>query len=126
MTEDERKIRRVIERWMDASQAGDLGTVLSLMSDDVVFMTPGSEPFGKKEFAERSKGMEGVRMNVAHSVLEVQVFQDWAFTRTHLDLTVTPPGGDPTHRAGYVLSIFKKKPDGDWVVARDANLLSVQ
>ena len=34
-----------------ASKAGDLAPVLSLMTDDVIFMVPGREPFGKEAFA---------------------------------------------------------------------------
>ena len=44
---DERAIRELVATWMTASQAGDIDTVLGLMTDDVVFMVPGHEPFGK-------------------------------------------------------------------------------
>jgi ketosteroid isomerase-like protein len=37
---------------------------------------------------------------------------------------VTPPGGDPQHRAGDTLTILRKEADGRWRLARDANLLS--
>ena len=50
MTDDERTIRDVVETWMAATKRGDLATVLSLMTDDVVFMVPGQEPFGKEAF----------------------------------------------------------------------------
>ena len=55
MTNDERAIRELIATWMDASQKGDLQTVLGLMADDVVFMVPGREPFGKEAFAAARK-----------------------------------------------------------------------
>ena len=29
-------------------------------------------------------------------------------------------------RSGPVLSVFRKEPDGSWVLARDANMLSVE
>ena len=38
MSPDERAIRELIDAWMKASRAGDTETVLSLMSDDVIFM----------------------------------------------------------------------------------------
>lgn len=41
----------MIDTWMKASTAGDITTVLSLMTEDVIFMVPGQEPFGKKAFA---------------------------------------------------------------------------
>jgi uncharacterized protein (TIGR02246 family) len=59
MTDDERAIREVIATWMRASTAGDTATVLDLMTDDVVFLVPGQEPFGKEAFAAASSGMKG-------------------------------------------------------------------
>jgi len=56
MTDDERAIRELVATWMTASQAGDIDTVLGLMTDDVVFMVPGREPFGKEAFAAASQG----------------------------------------------------------------------
>jgi len=48
MTDDERTIRELLAMWFDATKKGDTATVLSLMSDDAVFMVPGREPFGKE------------------------------------------------------------------------------
>jgi uncharacterized protein (TIGR02246 family) len=41
MTDDERAIRELLATWFDATKKGDTATVLSLMTDDVVFMVPG-------------------------------------------------------------------------------------
>ena len=38
MSPDERAIRDLVDTWMTASREGDTATVLSLMSDDVIFM----------------------------------------------------------------------------------------
>jgi uncharacterized protein (TIGR02246 family) len=109
---------------MAASQAGDHEKVLSLMADDVLFMVPGQAPFGKEAFAAASRGMKGVRMEGKSEVQEVVVTGEWAWCRTHLTVTITPLNGLPMRRAGYTLSILRKKPDGGWVMARDANLLT--
>jgi uncharacterized protein (TIGR02246 family) len=58
MTDDERSIRELIQTWMTATKAGDIQTVLSLMTDDVLFMTPGNEPFGKEVFAATAEKMK--------------------------------------------------------------------
>jgi uncharacterized protein (TIGR02246 family) len=60
MEDDERAIRVVVAKWMAATKAGDLATVLSLMTDDVVFMVPGQEPFGKEAFSALSLGMKSM------------------------------------------------------------------
>jgi ketosteroid isomerase-like protein len=52
------------------------------------------------------------------------VLGDWAFARTYLQVTMTPAVGEPVRRRGYVLSIFRKEVDGQWRLARDANLLT--
>ena len=124
MTNDERAIRELIATWMAASQAGDIETVLSLMTDDVVFMVPGREPFGKEVFAAASLGMKGVRMEGTNDIRELTVLGDWAYLRNHIALTITPPGCEPVRRAGYTLAILRKGLDGRWRLARDANLLT--
>jgi uncharacterized protein (TIGR02246 family) len=124
MTDDERAIRELVATWMAASQAGDIDTVLGLMTDDVVFMVPGREPFGKEEFAAASQGMTGARMEISNDIRELAVVGDVAYLRNHIALTITPPGGASMRRAGYTLTIMRKGQDGHWRLARDANLLS--
>jgi len=126
MTEDERAIRQLVSTWMAASQAGDTETVLSLMADDVVFMVAGQEPFGKEKFAAAARGMKNVRMEGTSDIRELTVLGDWAYLRNHLVVTVTPPGGQPVRRAGYTLTILRKTPAGQWLLARDANLMTTQ
>jgi uncharacterized protein (TIGR02246 family) len=126
MTDDERAIRQLVSTWMAASQAGDSETVLSLMADDVVFMVVGQEPFGKAAFAAAARGMQNVRMEGTSDIRELTVLGDWAYLRNHLVVTMTPPGGQPVRRAGYTLTILRKTPAGQWLLARDANLMTTQ
>jgi uncharacterized protein (TIGR02246 family) len=124
MSPDERAIRELVDNWMTASRAGDTETVLSLMAEDVVFMVPGREPFGKQTFAANSRNMDGMRLEGKADIRELNVLGDWAYLRNFIDLTITPPGGQPMHRSGYTLTVLRKQPDGKWVLARDANLVS--
>jgi uncharacterized protein (TIGR02246 family) len=124
MTEDERAIRDLVDTWMTASKAGDLATILNLMTDDVVFMVPGREPFGKAQFAAGFGGLQDVRIDGRSDIQELQVLGEWAFLRNRLDVTVTPALGAPMNRTGYVLTLLRKEPDGHWRLARDANLLT--
>jgi len=124
MTDDERAIRELVDRWMAASKAGDSSTVLGLMTDDVIFMVPGQEPFGKPAFAAASEGMKTVAIEGRSDIRELRVLGDWAYMRTYIEMTATPEGGQPVRRAGYTLTILRKEADGQWRLARDANLLS--
>ena len=125
MSEDERAIRELVATWLAASRAGDLATVLGLMTDDAVFMVPGREPFGKEAFAAASAGMQGMRIEGTSDVRELKVLGDWAYLRAYLEVAMTPAQGGPTlRRAGYTLTILHKGSDGRWRLARDANLLA--
>ncbi|MBX3621605.1 MAG: SgcJ/EcaC family oxidoreductase [Rhizobacter sp.] len=126
MPSDEEQIRQLIERWMAASRAGDVDTVLSLIADDVVFLVPGREPMRRAEFAAISAaqaGPGGPKIDGACEIQEVQVLGDWAFLWTKLSVTVTPPGATPVRRAGHTLTVLRRQAGG-WVIARDANLLA--
>jgi uncharacterized protein (TIGR02246 family) len=125
MSADEQAIRDVMDRWMRATAAGDLDTVLGLMTDDVVFMVPGKEPFGKQAFAQSSRAMEGVRFEGKSEPAEIKVMGDCAYVRNHITVKVIKKaGGESKTRSGYTLTIFTRRPDGTWLLARDANLLT--
>jgi uncharacterized protein (TIGR02246 family) len=122
MTDDERAIRALIDRWMEASRAGDTAIVLGLMTDDALFMVPGREPFGKEAFAVAAATMKDVRIEGTSEVLELEVLGDRAWMRNRIAISVTPPKGETVTRAGYALTILRKE-NGHWRLARDANLV---
>ena len=93
MDNDEQAIRKLVDTWMTASKAGDVTTVLDLMTDDVIFMVPGREPFGKQAFAASSKAMSGMKMEGSSEIRELRILGDWAYLRNHIQIKVTPPGG---------------------------------
>ena len=126
MSDDEREIRALVQTWTDASLAGDTATVLSLMTDDVVFMVPSAEPFGKEAFAKASNAQSNMRIEGKSDIVEVKVLGDWAYLRLHLQVKATPEGGKTVTREGYTLTVLRKCDDGKWRLARDANLLTVK
>ena len=121
---DEQAIRQLVDKWLAASKTGDLATVLSLMADDVVFMVPGKEPFGKEAFAEGSREMQDSKIEGTSDIKEIKVLGDWAWMPNHLKVTITHPNGKLVRKSGYVLTVLRKNSDGDWVIGRDANLLT--
>jgi uncharacterized protein (TIGR02246 family) len=124
MENDEKAIRELIDKWMAASRSRDLETVLSLMADDVVFMVPGKEPFGKEAFSATSREMANATIDGTSEIQELKVLGDWAWLRNRLRITVTPPNGEPMVQSGYTLTILRKNSSGTWLLARDANLLT--
>ncbi|HZI86614.1 MAG TPA: SgcJ/EcaC family oxidoreductase [Pyrinomonadaceae bacterium] len=120
---DEQAIRQLVDEWLEASKRGDLETVLSLMTDDVLFMVPGQDPFGKEAFAANSRVMKDHRVEGISDIQEIKVLGDWAWMHNYLRVTVTGPDGNVIKKAGHVLSVLRKNSGGRWQLARDANLL---
>lgn len=78
MSEDERAIRALVENWMAATKAGDVEALLALIADDVVFMVPGTEPFGKQAFAAALAGLGQFKIEGRSEIRELQVVGDFA------------------------------------------------
>ena len=126
MGSDERAIRELHSTWIDAVNAGDLVRLLSLMADDVVFLNPGQAPFGRDGFsANFSAAHQQVRIRCSSELEEVVVSGEIAYTRSRDALSVTPrAGGEAMQLAGHRLTVYRKQPDGRWLLARDAHTLS--
>lgn len=130
MQTDEQAIRELIATWMAATKTGDLETVLSLMADDAIFLVAGQPPMiGKSSYAAAARpkpNQPPPQIDGTSEIQEIKVVGDWAFAWTKLKVVMTPAGGPASiTRAGYTLTIFNKQ-NGRWVLARDANLLTVQ
>jgi uncharacterized protein (TIGR02246 family) len=125
MPDDEQAIRQLVADWLAASKAGETEKVLSLMSDDVVFLVCGRPPMrGKSAFAAgQSAALKQVDIDATSDIQEVKVLGDWAYLWTHLSVVFTPKGGGAsTTHAGNTLSILRKQ-EGAWLLVRDANML---
>ncbi|HSY72285.1 MAG TPA: SgcJ/EcaC family oxidoreductase [Alloacidobacterium sp.] len=126
MQNDEQTIRDLVAKWNGATIAGDIETICGMIADDAVFHVAGRDPFGKEAFVNGFRaGLEQVRIDVRSEIEELHVAGDFAYLRHHLWVTITPRGGGvPIKRTGYTLTILRKQPDGRWLLARDANLLT--
>ena len=126
MGPDERAIRQVHSTWIDAVNVGDLGRLLTLMADDVVFLSPGQAPFGRDGFSLGfSAAHRQAQIRCVSELEEVVVVGEVAYTRSRDSLSVTPrAGGKATQMAGHRITVYRKQPDGRWLLARDAHTLS--
>ena len=126
MGPDERAIRAVHLTWIDAVNAGDLGRLLTLTADDVVFLNPGKAPFGRDGFsAGFSAAHQQLRIDCRSELEEVVVVGEVAYTRSRDTLSVAPrAGGEAEQFAGHRMTVYRKQPDGRWLLARDAHTVS--
>jgi uncharacterized protein (TIGR02246 family) len=146
--QDKKAIREVIDTWIRATTEGEIDTILGLMAEDVVFLAPGQPPMrGREAFASGFRQMIGkVRIECKADIQEIHIAGDYAFCWNNLSVTIAPITGDPpgrhagpfrrefteslkeqliTRRAGPVFSVFRREPNGHWVLFRDANMLTL-
>jgi uncharacterized protein (TIGR02246 family) len=127
MQTDEQEIRQLVSTWMSATKCGDTEKVLSLMADDAVFLIAGQPPMSKSDFAVAARAQasgEALKIDASSDIQEIKILGDWAFMWQKLTVVMTPPNGVAITRAGHTLTIFTKQ-DGHWLLARDANMLTV-
>ena len=128
MHPDEQAIRELIALWHRATAAGDVDTVLDLMTDDVIFLSAGQPPM--QGCAAFERGLRGLlaqhRIESTHAVREIGIEGDLAYSWTDLGIRVIPRGGGtaPPARSGSTLSVLRRQADGRWRMVRDANLMA--
>lgn len=127
MGPDERAIREVHSTWIEAVNAGDVVRLLALMADDAVLLNPGRPPVSRNDFSSGFLAAhQQARINCVSELEDVVVVGEAAYTRAQDALSVTPrTGGETTHLAGHRLTVYRKQPDGRWLLARDAHTLTL-
>ena len=127
MGPDERAIRELHSTWIDAVNAGDLGRLLAMMADGVVFLNPGRAPSGRDGFsAVFPAAHQQARIKCISELENVVVVGEVAYTLSRDTLSVAPrAGGEAMQLAGHRITVYRKQLDGRWLLARDAHTLSL-
>ena len=112
--------------WRRLTAEGNLDGLLLLLTDDVVFLTPGNPPMTKQDFAKGFREVSGkARIEATQDVKEIRASGDIAAAWSHLTVVLTPKeGGKTSEASGYVLTVFRRSAADKWLLARDANLVA--
>ncbi|MET0757189.1 MAG: DUF4440 domain-containing protein, partial [Mycobacterium sp.] len=105
-----------VDTWMAATRDGDVETVMSLMSDDAVFLAAGQPVMRKADFEAAAKAQadgDAPQFDGRSEIHEVKVLGAGPSCGPHSPVDVTPPGGTTVLR----------KENGKWLLVRDANTL---
>jgi len=111
------------EAYVTAINSNDLGTLLDMLTEDVVFLAPNERPMvGKAAVRPWLEAyLKAFKTHWDKPVQEFVVNGDWAFERYSYISTDTPlAGGDVVKDSGWGLLIYHRDSDGKWRVARDA------
>jgi uncharacterized protein (TIGR02246 family) len=121
-SEDKAGIESTMSAYNAALNGGDTAAVLTLYTDDGVFMPPYSQSAIGREAVRKAYDsvFKELKFNVRFDVAElVQLAPAWAFVRTNsAGTTAHASTGKTTSEANQELFIFKKGDDGRWRIAR--------
>ena len=125
MEPGERAIGELHKIWIDAVNSANIERLLVLMTDDAVFLNPGQAPLGRDGFPDVFTAAHRKYRIHCNSVLEeVLVAGEFAYTLCQDSLSLAPRAGEQTTElAGHRITIYRKQPDGRWLLARDINTL---
>src|ERR1700736_2747113 len=123
---DEQQIRQMMDDWRRLTAEGDVDGLLSLLADDVIFLTPGNPPITKEDFAAGFRKVSAkARIESTQDVKELRTSGDIASAWSYLTVVLTPKEGGPrSESSGYVLTVFERSRAGQWLLSRDANLVA--
>src|SRR5262249_25035863 len=98
MNEDVQAIHRLRDEWKAAVDAKDVNKILSLITDDAVFLAPNSPAIVGKQAVEylykTVLGLYEFKQNFIYE--EITVLGDWAYAWGHDEVTMIPlAGGTP-------------------------------
>ncbi len=126
MLSNEEQIRALVETWQAATKAGDVDTVLSLMTDDVVFLVYGRPPMRRRSLRRNLTCQLAVHLQLSTASPRFRRSKSqatWPTCGAHSRSRSLRPVRACRWSAGYTLTVFRHV-DGKWLLARDANLLS--
>lgn len=120
---DERIGHQAHEAYVSAINSNSIDTLLGMLTDDVVYMSP-HEPrlVGKAAVRAWGKGyLDAFHIHWEKTTLEFVVCGEWAFEQYAYRATDTPrDGSEVLHDTGKGINIYHHDADGVWRVARDA------
>jgi uncharacterized protein (TIGR02246 family) len=115
---------RLLANWANAITAKDSARLASLVTEDFVFLAPGSGPLqGRRSLEDLYKDLFA-RFSLQQNFQfeEIQLIGDWAFGWGTDEIVMTPLDGSPAMRfVGHGLSLLQCGEDGAWRFARGIN-----
>ncbi len=120
---DEGEIRRIVEDFVDAFNAGEMARILQIITEDFIDMSAGGPT--RKGQAAREHFLSRVteihakfRPSLVVNIEEMAVTANWAYQRGNLVMTLEPRGaGESSVVRQRYLEIWRRCGDGKWRIA---------
>jgi uncharacterized protein (TIGR02246 family) len=119
---DEAILAGMGETYVANMESGDVERYLSLWADDGIQLPPNApQVYGKSNIRKRvAQVFDNFDASMSINTEEIVVVGNLGYTRGTYVLDLTPKaGGQPMHVDGKFLTIYRRQPDGSWLISRD-------
>ena len=120
---DQGAIRAADTAFSTAAGAGDAAGLAAMYVPNASLMPPNAATVQGRESIQKFWGafVDAYRVNIALKAEEVEGHGDLAYSRGRYTLDLTPKAKGPAaaHDEGKFLTIFRRQPDGIWLLAVD-------
>jgi ketosteroid isomerase-like protein len=109
-------------QYLRAINAGDINALSALTDEDHIAIIPGRPPLVGKAANVAANGRAYQQFNIAENWTPVETVIDGnlAYQRGTFTVAATPKSGGTAHPVGGTfLRIYRRQPDGSWIMTRD-------
>lgn len=116
---DRNAIRDRVPSFDKSVLAADWPAVISVYTEDGILMPPNAPAVqGRAAMRKFFEGFPKIT-EFKQSVVEIEGGGDLVYVRGTYEMTMIPPGAkSPQKDKGKVLAVWRKQPDGSWLVSR--------
>lgn len=114
---DVEALKAIMNTYSEAINSGDVDSLMTIMTEDVVAMPPNFPVFKGKNIIRKGNEMVLEQFNMEESIVidEIEVSCDLAFVRATVNFNQIPKeGGEIKEGSNKAIWIFKRQDNGSW------------
>jgi uncharacterized protein (TIGR02246 family) len=125
---DQQAIAQLRDDWKAAIDMKDIRRILSLVTENCVFLAAYQPPIKGKPALEALYKLVFEKYEIKQNFIyeEIKILYDWAYAWGYGEMTMTPlVEGEPIHSKGYGLMVLHREEEGEWKFARGISNLTL-
>lgn len=115
-------LRELHEEHINAARNKDIEAFMATVTDAFVLLPPGDPGAAGAEAVREWIGAffeSGTIQELEFTSVDYTVDGDWAVAHYRYDWTIAPTSGEPVNDVGQGLYVYRRQPDGSWLIAYD-------